>query len=108
MHVSATTTLDCNSYILEESPGPLRTGLLFIVMMCPPWQAVVPHMHFRLFWRPVQPALPDAYSLAVSKTKRAEPAADADYGGGSNVHVVFDDVTVIFRFPFFHQATSQN
>lgn len=88
-----------------ERGGNVNQRGLFIVVMRPPWQAVVPHMHSRLFWRSVQPALPDPYPFAVSEAKRAEPAADAYNDGGADVHVVFDDITFVSGFPAFRHNT---
>lgn len=87
--------------VITEPRGIKTPGLLFIIIMRPSRHSTIPHMHPGLFWRPVQSALPDPYSLAVSETKRAEPAADAYDDGGSNMHVVFYDITFISGFPAF-------
>lgn len=83
-----------------ERGGNVNQRGLFIVVMRPPWQAVVPHVHSCLFWRSVKPTLSQTHPFSV-KFDRAEPAADAYDDGGSNMHVVFDDVTFVSGFPAF-------
>ena len=84
--------------VITEPLGIKTPGLLFIIMVCPPRHTTIPHMHSRLFWRPVKPTLSQTHPFSV-KFDRAEPAADAYDDGGADVHVVFHDVTFVSFLP---------